>query len=144
MSRGGLSFRVYGLEFCRMLEAVAMFQALPRETESYAAVRCIVSADGLSLLALNLRSAAAGGHVELAEQDGVGVFSIPAAQVKAVLAIFRRKLPKEVSADEYVLEVTLSPLALRIADVSVLFDGDEFQMSVPDGGAAGAWPGVGC
>ena len=129
--RTRINFRVYGLEFCRMLGAVGLFQATPREAESYAAVRCVAGSAGLSMFALNLRAAAAG-HVDIEHENGAGMFSIPHAQVKNILAIFKRKLPKEVQEDEYVLEVTVTEHAITIADVTELFSGDVLTVTVPE------------
>lgn len=129
-TRTRILFRVYGTEFCRALSAVALFQALPKDFASFAAVRLAARHDGLSLAAGNGVSAAIA-HVSTDEQEGVGVFSIPHSQVKAVLAVFKRTLPKDISSDQYVLEVTATDQWITIKDVSVLFDGDTFTMAVP-------------
>ncbi len=123
------TFRVYGTEFCRVLGAVALFQASPRAFESLAAVRCFARYDGLSLIAINGASVAVG-HVEAEDIDEPAVFSIPAAQVKAILAIFNRRLPKDASSMEYVLEVTVTDQQVRIHDVSDLFERDEYLMAI--------------
>lgn len=125
-----ISFRVYGTEFCRVLKAVALFQAMPKDFESYAAVRCMARGDGLVLAATNGVSAAVG-HVSTEDVDGLGPFSLPHSQVKAILAVFDRRLPKDRDANEYVLEVTATDASIRIEDVSVLFDGDTFTIAVP-------------
>lgn len=125
------SFQVYGGEFTRTLAAVALFQAAPRDIESYAAVRCLVRHDGLTMLAQN-GTAGAAGNIATIEQQGTGLFSIPHAQVKALLAIFKRRLPKDMSALEYVLEVTVTDRELRVHDISELFDGDEYVIVLPD------------
>ena len=125
-----ISFRVYGTEFCRILSAVALFQGSPREFDSYAAVRCLSTGEGLAMAATNGASAAIG-HVQTDDVDGRGPFSLPHAQVKAILAVFKRKLPKDTHAWDYVLEVTVTDEWIKIEDVSVLFDGDTFTIAVP-------------
>lgn len=129
--RTRINFRVYGLEFCRMLGAVGLFQATPRDSDVYSQVRCVAGTGGLSMYALNLRAAAAG-HVDIEHEDGAGMFSIPSVHVKGILAIFKRKLPKERGEDEYVLEVTVTERAITIADVSELFAGDVLTVTVPE------------
>ena len=116
-ARARFSFRVYGTEFCRMLEAVAQFQG-PVKYQRYAAVRCVLAVDGLSLFASNM-VAAAFGHVEVEDPDGEGMFSIPSSQVKSIRQTFKRALPKDSDPDEYVLEV------------SELFEKDMLQFAVP-------------
>lgn len=129
--RTRINFRVYGLEFCRMLEAVGLFQATPREAESHAAVRCVAGTGGLSMFALNLRAAAAG-HVDIEHESGHGLFSIPHAQVRNIKQIFKRRLPKDHAEDEYMLEVTVTDREIKIADVSDLFSGDVLTVTVPE------------
>lgn len=133
--RTRITFSVYGLELCRMLGAVALFQADPKKFGVYAAVRCIASGDGLFLAALNGTSAAAG-RVDLIDVDGVGPFSISPEQAKSILAIFKRKLPKDTGEDEYVLEVTVTEERIVVADVSKLFGGDSLTMAVQGGDAS--------
>lgn len=131
IERTRISFRVYGTEFCRILSAVALFQAGPRDFGGeYAAVRCLARGDGLSLAATNGASAAAG-TVQTEDVDGVGPFSLPHAQVKAILAVFNRRLPKDTNSEDYVLEVTVTEQSIKIEDVSVLFDGDTFTIAIP-------------
>lgn len=125
-----IEFSVYGTEFCRMLAAVALFQADPKKFDVLAAVRCIVSGDGLYLAAMNGSSAAAGA-VATIDTDGVGPFSISHEHVKSILSIFKQKLPKGAAADEYVLELTVTDEHLVIADVSKLFGGDSLTMALP-------------
>lgn len=129
---GRVRFRVYGLEFCQMLAAVALFQADPKKFDELAAVRCIASGDGLYLAAVNGASAAAG-QVDIIDRDGLGPFSISHEHVKSILAIFKRKLPTGTSPDEYVLEVDVTDRELVVADVSKLFGGDSLTMSVGPG-----------
>ncbi|MGO2311667.1 hypothetical protein ACTXJ9_10935 [Brachybacterium tyrofermentans] len=126
-----VEFRVYGLEFCRMLGAVALFQASPKDFASYAAVRCLSRHDGLSMAALN-GGAAAAGHVQTEQVEGYGAFSIPHAQVKAILSVFKVALPKEVSAQEYVLLVEVSDRQMTITDVSGLIDGSSLTVDVAE------------
>ena len=128
-ARARFSFRVYGTEFCRMLEAVAQFQG-PVKYQRYAAVRCVLAVDGLSLFASNM-VAAAFGHVEVEDPDGEGMFSIPSSQVKSIRQTFKRALPKDSDPDEYVLEVTVTEAWIRIVDVSELFEKDMLQFAVP-------------
>lgn len=130
--RTRIEFSVYGTEFCRMLAAVALFQADPKKFDVLAAVRCIVSGDGLYLAAVNGSSAAAGS-VPVIDDAGLGPFSISHEHVKSILSIFKRKLPKGAAADEYVLEVTVTEEHLVIADVSKLFGGDSLTMALPSG-----------
>lgn len=130
IERTRISFRVYGTEFCRMIAAVGLFQALPRDFGSYAAIRCLVRGDGLTMAATN-GSSAAIGHVSTEDVDGVGPFSLPYVQVKAVLAVFNRKLPKDKHSWDYVLEVTVTEHSITIEDVSILFDGDTFTIAIP-------------
>lgn len=125
---GRVTFRVYGLEFCTMLAAVALFQADPKKFDEFAAVRCIASGDGLYLAAVNGASAAAG-QVDVIDLDGLGPFSISHEHVKSILAIFKRKLPTGTSPDEYVLEVDVTERELVVADVSKLFGGDSLTMA---------------
>lgn len=125
-----ISFRVYGTEFCRILSAVALFQGSPREFGTYAAVRCLSTGGGLAMAATNGASAAVG-MVQTEDVDGRGPFSLPHAQVKAILAVFKRKLPKGTHSWDYVLEVTVTDEWIKIEDVSVLFDGDTFTIAVP-------------
>lgn len=124
-----LSFTVYGTEFCRALEAVALFQASPKTAPDFAAVRCIVRYDGLTMGAVNL-SAAAVGTISTVAQDGVGVFSLSVAQAKLVLAMFKRSLPKEAGPEEYVLEVAVSGETISISETGVLFGEDELRIAV--------------
>ena len=126
-----ISFEVYGLEFCRMLGAVGLFQARPQDFPSYAAVRCLSRHDGLSMAALN-GGAAAAGLVQTEDVDGFGAFSIPAAQVKAILSVFKVTLPKEVSAQEYRLAVDVSDRQMTIRDVSGLIDGSSLTVDVAE------------
>lgn len=124
-------FEVFGTEFCRILRAVARFQALPKDFGGeYAAVRCLASGDRLVLAALNGVSAAVGS-VEVDDVEGVGTFSVPHAQVKAVLAIFDRRLPSGCTREDYILQVVVSDRSISIEDVSTLFDGDRFEIAVP-------------
>lgn len=125
-----ITFRTYGLEFCRMLQAIDLFHTSPRESDVYSVVRCVAGAEGLSLFATNLRSAAAA-HLDIEHERGAGMFAIPAAQVKNVLQVFKRKLPKDTAEDEYVLEVTVTDKAITIADVSDLFSRDVLTVMVP-------------
>lgn len=125
-----ISFRVYGTEFCRILSAVALFQGSPREFDSYGAVRCLATGDGLAMAATNGASAAIG-MVQMDDVTGRGPFSLPHAQVKAILAVFKRKLPKGTNSWDYVLEVTVADQWIKIEDVSVLFDRDTFTIAVP-------------
>lgn len=129
---GRVTFQVYGLEFCQMLAAVALFQAEPRKFDELAAVRCIASGDGLYLAAVNGSSAAAA-QVSIVDLDGLGPFSISHEHVKSILAIFKRKLPKGTSPDEYVLEVDVTERELVVADVSKLFGGDSLTMAAGPG-----------
>lgn len=129
---GRVTFQVYGLEFCTMLAAVALFQADPRKFDELAAVRCIASGDGLYLAAVNGSSAAAG-QVGIVDLEGRGPFSISHEHVKSILAIFKRKLPKGTSPDEYVLEVDVTERELVVADVSKLFGGDSLTMAAGPG-----------
>ncbi len=124
-----LSFTVYGLEFCRLLEAVGLFQASARTAPAYAAVRCIVRHDGLTMCAVNLASTAVG-TVSTIDQDNAGVFSLTVAQTKLVLAMFKRSLPKDVDEDEYVLEVDVTDEMIRIRETGVLFGQDELRIAV--------------
>ncbi|UQN30683.1 hypothetical protein [Brachybacterium kimchii] len=124
-------FRVYGTEFCNHLQAVALFQADARKIPQYAAVRCIARTDGLTMIAHNGLSCAVADLSTL-DPEGAGLFSIPTTQVKALLAIFHRKLPKGTLPDEYVLEVKLTARTLTVTDVSGLFTGDEYVMALPD------------
>lgn len=132
---GRVTFQVYGLEFCRMLAAVALFQADPKKFDELAAVRCIASGDGLYLAAVNGASAAAG-QVDIIDLDGLGPFSISHEHVKSILAIFKRKLPAGTLPDEYVLEVDVNDRVLVVADVSKLFGGDSLTMSIGPAGDA--------
>jgi hypothetical protein len=129
--RTSLSFEVYGLEFCRMLGAVGLFQASPKDFASYAAVRCLSRHDGLSLAALT-GGAAAAGLVQTEDVEGFGAFSIPFAQVKAILSVFKITLPKEVSAQEYRLAVEVSDRQMTIRDVSGLIDGSSLTVDVAE------------
>lgn len=134
-AREEMSFRMYGTEFCRILGAVGMFQAVPRDFEQHSAVRCLARGDELVLAATN-GVAAAIGRVPTDEAEGRGPLSIPHAQVKAVLGVFARPLPKGVSAAEYLLQVTVTTETIRIEDVSALFGGDTFTMVRPSEEAA--------
>lgn len=130
IERTRISFRVYGTEFCRMVSAVGLFQALPKDFASYAAIRCLARGDGLTMAATNGVSAAIG-LVSTDDVEGVGPFSLPHAQVKAILAVFNRRLPKDTNTEDYVLEVTVTEHSITIEDVSVLFDGDTFTIAIP-------------
>lgn len=135
IERTRISFRVYGTEFCRMVSAVGLFQALPKDFASYAAIRCLARGDGLTMAATN-GSSAAIGHVSTENVDGVGPFSLPHAQVKAILAVFNRKVPTGKHSWDYVLQVTVTEHSITIEDVSVLFDGDTFTIAIPHEEAA--------
>lgn len=126
-----ISFEVYGLEFCRMLGAVGLFQARPQDFASYAAIRCLSRYDGLSLAATNAVAMAAG-HVETEDASGFGAFSIPAGQVKAILAVFKVTLPKEVSSMEYRLAVEVTGRQMTSRDVSGLIDGSQLTVDVAE------------
>ena len=126
-----ITFRAYGLELCRMLAATALFQSTPRESEIYSRVRCTAGAGGLSMIATNLRIIAAG-HVDIEHGHGGGLFSITAAQVKAILAVFDRKLPKGVGEDEYMLELEVTPTRIQINDISNLFSHDSLTLQIQD------------
>lgn len=129
--RSSISFEVYGLEFCRMLGAVGLFQASPKEFASYAAVRCLSRYDGLSMAALN-GGAVAAGLVQTEDAEGFGAFSIPHAQVKAIISVFKVTLPKEVSANEYRLAVEVADRQMTIRDVSGLIDGSSLTVDVAE------------
>lgn len=123
-----VDFQVDGREFCTMLTAVALFQGPARTMPEYAKVFCFVRHDGLTMGATNGVSCAVG-RVDVLAGDGVGVFVIPAPQVKALLAVFDRALPKD-PEDEYVLEVEVDADQIRVRDVSSLFDHEELLIAV--------------
>ena len=123
-------FTVVGGEFCRVLEAVALFQSTPKQFGPLAGVRCVLRYDGLTMLAVNGVSAAVG-TVSVASVDGVGLFSFPHSQVKALLAVFKRALPKGADQDEYMLEVRVSEDSIRVEDISHLFDRDQLTIAIP-------------
>lgn len=129
MTRTQITFSVYAVEFCTVLQAVALFQARPQDFAEFARVHCYARHDGLMLSASNGVSAAIA-RVETEGQVGTGVFELPAAQVKALLAVFKRPVPKDFSADDYVLEVTADEHLVRVKDTSNLFDHDELVLAV--------------
>ena len=128
--RAPMTFTVDGFEFCRLLEATALFQARGDDVPDWSMVRCIVRDGRLLMLASNFLAMACG-RVGLIEQDGTGMLELPAAQVKALLAVFKRRRPKDALDQEYTLEVTADPERIRVQDVSVLFDRDELVLTVP-------------
>lgn len=131
MSGTDVIFSVYGTEFCRALEAVGLFQAKPKDFAVYAAVRGFVRYDGLTMTALNTRTAAVT-TISTLNQQGSGLFSLPFDQVRVVLAMFKRRLPKDVPDDEYVLEVAVMAREIRIRETSDVFDHTEWVYSLPD------------
>lgn len=126
-----LSFRVYAGEFCRILTAVGLFQWSAKENPDRARVFCFARHDGLTMIAIN-GSSAAIGNLDMEDLQGAGIFAIPAAQVKAILALFDRRIPKDASSAEYVLEISTNRRETRVKDVSDLFDRDELVVMNPE------------
>lgn len=129
MTGGQIKFEVNALAFCKVLQAVALFQARPQDFSEYARVHCYARHDGLLLSASN-GSSAAIARVDVDELAGSGGFELPAGQVKALLAVFKRPVPKDFSSDEYVLEVSADEHLVRVKDISDLFDHDELVLAV--------------
>ncbi|GAA1714749.1 hypothetical protein [Brachybacterium phenoliresistens] len=125
-----IELTVYGTEFTRLLEATSLFHANPRDDDRNAVVRCFARHDGLTLTATN-GTALGAGILTPHGQEGAGLFAITAAQVKAVLAVFKRRLPKDATADEYLLSIQVSEDQIRIVDRSDLFDHDELTLTIP-------------
>lgn len=129
MNDSPITFTVDAPTFCQLLTAVGLFQGIPREYAEYARVRCFVRHDGLTLLATNGVSGAIG-HCSTETRDGSGLFDIPASQVKALLAVYKRQRPKESKFEEYHLEVSVTRDMVRVQDISDIFDREQLQIAV--------------
>lgn len=126
MSTDSFSFDVYASEFCQMVAAVGLFQASPKHLPQHARVQCFLRHDGLTMAALNGASAAVG-TIDTISAEGAGVFAIPFSQVKALLAIFDRPVPKDESSYAYVLSIRVEPTRIRVSDLS---DHEELWIAV--------------